>query len=195
MSAEIQNNKSLSEFRDSLSLNLNSGTSLNSEFHWTWYVGRYHLSKTPFLHKSYTWPRFSLQSTPKWPSFFQNFNVKFQILRVLRAHFKTFVNFQLKMSNFHSNLIKFSPNDPLFWAVHVKKGPIFLDPTPNDPFFTRNLTSNAPCFRSPVDTYPSLSYSTATLPPVKMLSTVQIICHIHSILLVSVSFHTICLEN
>ena len=46
----------------------------------------------------------------RWPFFFQNFNVKFQIC----TYFKTFVNFQLKEANFHSKLTKFTPNDLLF---------------------------------------------------------------------------------
>ena len=55
------------------------------------------------------------------------------------------------MASFRSNLIQFTPNDPLFWKVYTKIGPFLWDPTPIDPFFLRNPTPIATCFRSPVD--------------------------------------------
>ena len=44
---------------------------------------------------------------------------------VLCVHFKNFINFQLKKANFHSNLTKFTRNDPLFWDVYTKKDKFF----------------------------------------------------------------------
>ena len=118
-------------------------------FHWfrgggtPIYVGRYHL---PVLR-----PLFYANLTPNDPVFhysphpmtffffFHNFNVKFQIFRALRPHFKIFANFQLEKVNFHSNLTKITPNDPLLWEVHTKKGPLFGISHPMTPFYYQIL--------------------------------------------------------
>ena len=73
---------------------------------------------------------------------------------MLLAHFRNFVNFQLKKAEFS---LKFDKNShrmtPYFGKFTPKKGQIFLNPTPNDPFFMKCYTySNAPCFCSPVGT-------------------------------------------
>ena len=76
------------------------------------FVGWYHLpvNRPPFMTQILTqWPHFSLQSTPNDP-IFPNFNVNFDTFCALHTHLKNFVKFQLKMSNFHSNLIQFTPN-------------------------------------------------------------------------------------
>ena len=126
-------------------------------------VGRYHLPvlRSPFFMKILH-PMTPFLTTvhmhPMTP-FFWNFNVKFQILHALCANFETFVNLQLKLANFHSNLTKFTLNNPYFRKFTPKKA-FFFYLTPNDPFL-QNPTLNAPCFRSLVGTYPSLSYSSA----------------------------------
>ena len=81
---------------------------------------------TPFLRKSYTqWPCFPLcrpTVQTQWP-FFSKFQRYFIFFAHKSARFKNFVNFQLKRTNFHSNLTKFTPNDPLplFWEVYTKE--------------------------------------------------------------------------
>ena len=67
---------------------------------------------TPFFRKSTpNDPVFHYRYSPHQMTPFQNFNVKFQIFRVLRVHFE---NFQPEMANFQSNLTKITLNDPLF---------------------------------------------------------------------------------
>ena len=72
-------------------------------------------------------------------------------LRALRA-FHYFSNFQLKKVNFHSNLTRFSPIDPLFGNFTQKKkkkrkkAQFFRILHPMTSFFLRNPTPNDPVF-------------------------------------------------
>ena len=61
-------------------------------------------------------------------------------------HFENLVKFQLKMTNFDSNLTQFTPNDPVWEVYTFVRGQILGDLTPNDPFFLQNPTPNAPMF-------------------------------------------------
>ena len=64
-------------------------------------------------------------------SFFSSkFQRKISIFRKFRSRCENFINFQLKMASFHSNLTQYIPNDLLFWEVYTKKGPFFLPMTP-----------------------------------------------------------------
>ena len=101
------------------------------------------VNRTPFLRKSYTWPAMTPFSTtapndPLKHSFQRNF------------FSKNFVNFQLKMANFRSDLTKFTLNDPYFWKF--KSPDFFGSHTQRPPFFYEIL--HAPCFAL-VGTYPS----------------------------------------
>ena len=101
-------------------------------------VGRYHLPVNR--------PLFDVNLTPNDPVFTHSPHSKFQtkISNFSRASsaFQKFINFQLKMANFHSNLTQFTPNDPYFGKFKSKRSrPRVLGiPHPKTPFFLRNPT-------------------------------------------------------
>ena len=65
----------------------------------------------------------------------------------LRVHFEKFLNFQLQMANFYSNLTQFTRNDPYFWKfIPKKKEPNWGIPHLMTPFFYEILHQNAPVF-------------------------------------------------
>ena len=112
------------------------------------------LSKDPFFDANLKMAPIHYSPHPMIP-FYQNFKGKFiNIFPTLRSHFKTFVNFELKVANVHQIYTKFG-------EFYTQKSLICLDPTTNNPY------TEYPCFRSPVGTYPSLSYLSA--PPGKYM--------------------------
>ena len=93
--------------------------------------------------------------------FFQNFNIKFQIFRLVLRAIRKCCQFLDKNGKFSLEFDSIYTKLPLFCSFHTKKVRIFWIPHLMTLFFLQNPTPNVPCFRSRLGTYPSLSYLSA----------------------------------